>query len=107
MSKKVDLNQCGNSNDRLCQHEARPSSGSDNREDQGSQSGGAGSASKEKTERDNGHDVIMGGGSPAIVGSTKQQSTEVKSKTPNKAVQHARNEHVRRENGGEDSTGKR
>jgi hypothetical protein len=108
MSKKVDLNQCGNSNDRLCQHEARPSSGSDNRDDQGSQSGGAGSASKEKgPERDNGLSVILGGGSPAIAGSSKQQSTELKSKTPNSQVQASRARQVARENGSCDTSGRK
>lgn len=56
-----------------------PSMGSDNRESQGSQSGGAGS------------------GVPA--------QGNIKSKTPNKAVQRTRNAHAARENGSQDTTG--
>ena len=53
---------------------SNPNHGSDNRESQGSQSGGAGS------------------GIPA--------KEAPQTRTPDKAVQKARNEHIRRENGG-------
>lgn len=112
MSKKVDLSEVaskenGRSNvDRKRELEATPNSGTNKRQ-KGSQLSAAGSASEEKVQRDNGMAVILGGGSPAIAGFSKEKNTEVKSRTPNKAVQHARNEHMRRENGGEDTTGKR
>jgi hypothetical protein len=105
LSRK-EINAGANSNDRDREHTGKPKSGTNKRQ-KGSQLSAAGSASEEKVQRDNGLSVILGGGSPAIAGSSREQSTEVKSKTPNKAVQHARNEHVRRENGGEDTTGKR
>jgi hypothetical protein len=107
--KKVDLNKTGNAHDRLCQEEAMPSSGSDNRAGKGSQSGGAGSASKNAGQSLNGmHQIMPGGaGHSEASGPTRERIGAPKSKTPNKAVQHARNEHVRRENGGEDTTGKR
>jgi hypothetical protein len=105
-SKKVHLNKTGNAHDRLCQEEARPSSGSDNRKNQGSQSNGAGSAWKNAGASVNGMSVILGGGTPAGA-SSRERIGAPKSKTPSKAVQHARSEQVRRENGGEDTTGKR
>src|ERR1700677_4475846 len=107
-SKKVDLSKVGPGRtniDRKCEQEARPKSGSDNRANQGSQSNGAGNAWKNAGTSVNGMSVILGGGSPAGA-SSRERIGAPKSKTPNKAVQHARNEHVRRENGGEDTTGK-
>jgi hypothetical protein len=108
-SKKIDLNAVkpGRTNvDRKEESAARPSRGSDNRKGKGSQSGGAGNAWKNAGASVNGMSVILGGGPPAG-GSSREVTAAPKSTTPNKAVQHARNEHVRRENGGEDTTGKR
>jgi hypothetical protein len=112
MSKELthaQISAAANANDRERQHTGHPKSGSATPAHKLStpQSNGAGSASVEKTERANGLSVILGGGSPAIAGSSNVQSTEVKSRTPNKEVQRARNEQVRRENGGEDTTGRK
>jgi alkaline phosphatase len=109
MSKELTHAQIGagaNANDRECEHEAKPSMGTNKRQ-KGSQLSGAGSASEEKVERDNGMQVILGGGSPAVAGNSNERSAVTKSKTSDKRVQAARNEYVRRENGGEDTTGKK
>jgi hypothetical protein len=109
-TKKLDLNRTGNAHDRLCQEEARPSSGSATPKHKlsASQSNGAGSASKNAGQSLNGMAQIMpGGAGHSEAGYSRERTEAPKSKTPNKAVQRARNEQVRRENCGEDTTGKR
>ena len=110
-SKKVDLNKTGPGRaavDRRMEQRALPSSGSATPKHKlsASQSNGAGNAWANAGASKNGMSVILGGSPPAGA-SSRERIGAPKSKTPNKAVQHARNEHVRRENGGEDTTGKR
>jgi hypothetical protein len=110
-SKKLDLSKVGPGRtniDRNSEMEAKPSSGSATPKHKlsASQSNGAGNAWKNAGASVNGMSVILGGGTPTGASSLERTGAP-KSKTPNKAVQHARNEHVRRENGGEDTTGKR
>ena len=102
-SKKVDLNKTGNAHDRLCQEEAKPSSGSDNRKNQGSQSNGAGSAWKNAGASLNGMSVIMGQSMPSD--SVREVTAVPKSRTPDKRVQSAKANRTRIENGKADPKG--
>ena len=105
-TKKLDLSKQGPGRtniDRKWEQEARPASGSDNREGKGSQSGGAGSAWKKAGASVNGMSVILGQSMPSD--SVHEVTAVPKSRTPDKRVQSAKANRIRIENGKADPKG--